>query len=81
MTAKRARRTALMRKAGPYKVESLVDGTLMVSPDWSAYPGKPGWRRETQDDENEAGGPGLFSRLGLANDVQDFLNGYKSEDR
>ena len=59
---------------GPYRVKSLVDGKLTLSPHWSALPGKPGWLRQTDEDEDIAGGPGIFSRLALASDVERLLN-------
>lgn len=72
--AKRVRRTALMRHAGPYVVKSHSNGLLSVYPQWADLYGKPSWMRETEEDHMEAGGPGLFSRLGIADDIQRFLN-------
>jgi hypothetical protein len=66
----RARRTALLKLSGPYEVKSLANGELRVSPAWSQF------RPYTEAD---GGGPGMSSRLALAADVQDFLNGTKAE--
>ncbi len=71
----RVRRTRLMRDAGPYKVVSNYDGTLVVYPEWSMYDGKPAWKRETEEDQRNAGGHGFFSRMGLAADLERWLNG------
>lgn len=71
---KRVRRTALMRQAGPYVVKSHVNGVLAVYPQWAELYGKPSWMRETEEDRMEAGGPGIFSRMGIADDIQRFLN-------
>lgn len=62
----RARRTKLMRDAGPYRVLSCADGSLRIEPDW------PG---EEYFDEETGGGPGLFTRMALADHVERFLNG------
>lgn len=65
-----ARRTALIRKAGPYKVESLANGEIRVCPTWPEYPGYT-------EHEN---GPGLFTRMDLAEDLQKWLNsGYEGD--
>jgi len=58
------RRTGLMRRAGPYQVISRANGALAVYPEWpDRYNFEEGW-----------GGPGLFSRSGLAYDLQQWLN-------
>lgn len=62
-----ARRTALMRKAGPYKVTSCADGSLIVEPGWPEYP--PAVERAIH-----GGGPGPFTRMGLAADLEAWLN-------
>lgn len=67
---KRARRTALMQQSGPYVVKSLANGELRVTPAWAQF------RPYTEAD---GGGPGMGSRLALAADVQDFLNGGREE--
>ena len=74
----RVRRTKLMTEAGPNRVVSHVDGTLAVYPEWSGYDGKPAWKRETEEDQRTAGGPGIFSRMGLASDLERWLNGGKA---
>jgi len=59
MTTK-ARRTKLMRDAGPYSVESCANGELRIYPDW---PQEKPYR------------PGLLTRMALAADIELFLNG------
>ena len=68
----------LIKRAGPYSVHSKPDGSLAVYPQWSGLDGKPGWRRTNPQDEEKAGGPGIFSRMVLAHDVEDQLNGQKT---
>jgi len=60
----RARRTALMKRAGPYAVASRADGSLIVTPAWPL---------------DSDPGPGLSSRMGLADDVEAFLNATRSQ--
>ena len=60
-----ARRTKFMKESGPYRVLSCADGSLRVTPEW---PQDPPWS------EDEGGGPGLFSRLQLAAEIEEFLN-------
>lgn len=60
---KRARRTALMKQSGPYRVESRADGTLVVGPRWQQYERWDG-----------VSGPGFLSRTALAHDIEAFLN-------
>ena len=63
------RRPSFIKANGPYKVYSRADGTLIVEPEW---PDSPPW--------TDGGGPGLLSRMGLANDLQAWLNApYKTE--
>jgi len=59
-----------VKKSGPYKVTSQLDGTLIVYPAWHQF---LEWRPET------GGGPGLFSRLALAAELQEWLNNVYSE--
>jgi hypothetical protein len=61
-----SRRSRLIRESGPYRVESCADGTLRVEPDWPQFP---------KYTDEEGGGPGLFSRMNLAGDIERFLNG------
>ncbi len=67
-----------MRDAGPYRVLSSSDGTLKVYPEWHEYPGIPSWQYGELHDgdysEWPGGGPGMFSRMGLAHDLQRYLN-------
>ena len=65
----RAKRTALMKRAGPYAVASRADGSLIVTPAWPLDSDPDGDR-----------GPGLSSRMGLAADVEAFLNGVAASD-
>lgn len=64
------RRSAHMKRSGPYRVESCSDGTLTVYPRW------PQFRTWTEED---GGGPGLFSRMGLAHDLERWLNAVYDE--
>ena len=66
-----ARRTDLLRREGPFWVTSLVNGTLVVYPAW-AFCGR--WEVE------EGGGPGIFTRMELALEVQAFLNGRSKKE-
>ena len=50
-----------MKRAGPYKVVSASNGTLHVVPSWPL-------------DTGEDTGPGVFSRMGLAHDLESYLN-------
>ena len=63
------RKPASVRRAGPYQVSSRADGTLIVTPAW------PNFRPYTPED---GGGPGVFSRLGLAHDFERWLNNESS---
>lgn len=59
------RRPSLVRRSGPYRVISLSDGKLQLTPAWPQF---PKWTPE------DGGGPGLLSRLGLADDLERWLN-------
>ena len=59
------RRPGAVRRAGPYKVYSVTDGTLVVQPTWPQF---SKWNKE------DGGGPGLLWRLELASEMQDWLN-------
>jgi len=60
-----ARHTALIRKSGPYIVESHVDGTLTVIPEWPQYEkGTP----------KEDGAHRVYLRLVLAEHIEELLN-------
>ena len=66
-----ARRTKLIKESGPYKAKSCANGDIRVVPKWPQFP---------EFDEQEGGGLGLFSRLALARQIEDFLNvGTKEE--
>lgn len=60
------KRPKTVKRAGPYIVQSCADGTMVVTPNWPMF---------RKFDPDEGGGPGLGSRLGLAADLQDWLNG------
>lgn len=60
-----ARRTALLRRSGPYLVQSLANGELLITPNWSGQ--RERWNEGVT-------GPGLLSRLGLAADLKAWLN-------
>ena len=60
------RKPSFIRKSGPYSVTSRADGTLIVEPSWSQF---VPWTEET------GGGPGLVSRMGLAFNIERWLNG------
>ena len=64
------RRPATVRKAGPYKCESLANGQILVTPTWPQFP--------PYTDE-EGGGPGVFSRMALAGELARWLNAAKGE--
>ena len=70
--------TDLIRRAGPYSVHSKPDGTLTVYPQWSGFDAEPAWRRTDPQNEETAGSPSIFSRMVLAHDVEDQLNGHKT---
>lgn len=59
------RRPTIVKKSGPYKVQSCADGSLTVVPTWPQF--------GTYTPEN-GGGPGVFSRLWLAGDLARWLN-------
>jgi len=59
------RRPSWVKRSGPYKVVSLANGELTVTPTWPQY---PPWNEE------DGGGPGLWGRLGLAGDLEKWLN-------
>ena len=54
-----------MRRAGPYVVKSRANGTLEVTPRWPDFP---------VYNDDDGGGPGLFSRMQLAHDLEAWLN-------
>ncbi len=62
-----ARRTlAVIRDAGPYDVHSCADGTIVI---------RPTWPKEPPLDKYGAGGPGVLSRMSLAECIAERLNG------
>lgn len=56
----------LVNASGPYRVLSLANGQLLVTPTWPQF--------KTYTDE-DGGGPGVLSRLELAESVERLLNG------
>lgn len=52
-----------IREAGPYHVESCANGTMLVTPAWSQF----------HCQEYDGGGPGLGTRLQLADDIAAVL--------
>lgn len=65
------KRPAWLRRSGPFKCVSLACGYIQLQPAWPQY---RVW------EVNEGGGPGVFDRMGLAEDLQTFLNSIYSED-
>jgi hypothetical protein len=64
-------RPTSIKRAGPYRVDSLADGSLLVIPAW------PEFSKWTPAD---GGGPGIMSRLGLARALGEWLNGKEASD-
>ena len=59
------RRPTSVKRAGPYRVNSYPDGTLLVQPGWPAFKSyTPG----------DGGGPGILSRMELAHELELWLN-------
>ena len=59
------RRPGIVKQSGPYQVKSRADGSMLVIPMWPQYP--------PYNDE-DGGGPGLSSRMGLAEYLSRWLN-------
>jgi hypothetical protein len=59
------RMSAIIRNAGPYEVHSIPDGALVVHPEWPGFP---------KYNPVDGGGPGIVSRIALAQEIQEFLN-------
>lgn len=55
----------LIRQSGPYEAVSRADGTILIRPAWPQFPPYT---------EEDGGGPGLFSRMSLAEEIQRVLN-------
>lgn len=60
-----------IRESGPYRVQSLSDGSLRITPAWPQFP---------EYTDEDGGGPGLLSRMALAGDISKLLNGEANED-
>lgn len=62
----------LVKESGPYKVDSMALslGELRVRPKWQEY----GDDWQTQQLNGQGGGPGVFSRLALAESLEEILN-------
>ena len=66
------KRPRIVKDSGPYRVESLANGQLTVSPAWPQF--RP-WN------EDEGGGPGPMSRMDLAGELQRWLNAPYEEEK
>lgn len=55
----------ILAASGGYKASSRADGTILVEPEWPQF---PKW------DEDEGGGPGVMSRLSVAECIEKLLN-------
>ena len=60
-----------VRQSGPFVCSSLSNGYILVQPSWPQYGAV--WRSE------EGGGPGAVGRIGLAADLQKWLNSVYTE--
>lgn len=60
------RRPSWIRKSGPYRCVSMVNGYIVVKPSWPQY--GPVWH------EKDGGGPGMLGRMGLADELERWLN-------
>ena len=67
------RRPDWVKKAGPFRCVSLANGHILISPAWSQY--EKEWTLE------EGGGPGFGGRMGLAADLERWLNGPYTGDQ
>ena len=68
-----------VRRCGPYKVESILDGQgvrLIVYPAFPDY----GENWAITRAKGEDGGPSIFTAMALGNFLQDFLNQPYSQD-
>ncbi len=65
------RKPAWVRKSGPFKCASRVDGYILVRPSWPQY--GPVWK------QMDGGGPGFPGRMRLAEDLERWLNSSYSE--
>ena len=65
------RKPAWVRKSGPFQCLSLANGYILVRPSWPQYGAV--WRLE------EGGGPGFSGRMGLAGDLEKWLNSVYTE--
>ncbi len=59
------RRPKIVKDSGRYRVNSRADGSLVVRPEWPQF---PPWTEE------DGGGPGLISRVLLAERLERWLN-------
>ena len=60
------RRPSVVRQSGPFFCQSLANGHILIKPAWSQY--ERVWNLE------EGGGPGIFTRMELARELQYWLN-------
>ena len=54
-----------IKESGPYRAASNADGTILIIPAWPQF---------SKYNPEEGGGPGLFSRIALAKDIEELLN-------
>lgn len=59
------RRPSIVKESGPYRCVSYADGRIEVKPTWPQYP---------PYDPEHGGGPGIFGRMGLARELERWLN-------
>ena len=80
MSSKRRSRTALIRASGPYHAQSFsqVSGGVRIIL-WPAYPYYGHDWPETRE-AGQGGGPGMFTAVALASEIEAFLNAPYSQD-
>ena len=66
------RKPSWVKKSGPYTCVSLSNGSIVVKPSWPQYGHV--WN------EKDGGGPGLSGRMGLAGDLEAWLNSVYTEE-
>ncbi len=65
------RKPSWVRKSGPFECISYVNGYIMVKPSWPQYGAV--WEMD------KGGGPGIFGRMGLAANLEKWLNSCYSD--
>ena len=61
-----------VKKAGPYAVASLANGQILIVPTWPEFP---------RDEKDQSGGPGVASRVQLAQELGSILADYGKRHR